>query len=67
MYTGVVGLDVVRMIGLWGMRKWGVIALSILFGVSQLIALIGRGWSLGGFLSWLIAVIVGVAYYSKMK
>lgn len=66
-YTGVLGLGVVSMIGLWHMRKWSVIALGILFGGSQLIALLGSGWSVGGFLAWLIAVIMGIAYYSKMK
>ena len=66
-YTVVVGLGGVSMIGVWRMRKWGVIALGILFIVSQLVALLAGAWSLGGFLSWLIAVVVGVTHYSKMK
>ena len=66
-YTVVVGLGGVSMIGVWRMRKWSVIALGILFIVSQLVALLAGAWSLGGFLSWLIAVVVGVTHYSKMK
>jgi hypothetical protein len=66
-YTGVVGLGVVSMIGIWRMRRWGVRAMGVLFIVGQVIALLGNGWSLGGFLAWLIAVGVGVAHYARMR
>ena len=66
-YTGFVGVGVVSMIGVWHMRKWGVTAMGILLVISQSVALLGSGWSLGGFLSWLIPVIVGAVHYPKMK
>lgn len=66
-YTGFVGLGIVSMIGVWHMRRWGVTAMAILLVISQSVALLGSGWSLGGFLSWLIPVILGALHYSKMK
>ncbi len=67
LYTLVLGLGVVCMIGLWRMKKWSVIAFAGLFVLSQLIAAFGNSWSVGGFLAWLIALVVGIGYYSRMK
>lgn len=67
LYTIVLGFGVVSMFGVWRMRKWGVIALAVLFVLGQLIGLIGGGWSLGGLVAWLIALIVGAIYYTRMR
>ena len=67
LYTVILAAGVVCMLGLWQMKKWGVIAFVVLFVLGQLVAITQGGWSLGGFVAWLIALIVGIMYYPKMR
>ena len=65
-YLAVLGLGVVCMVGLWHMKKWGVVGLCVLFLLGQLIAVTSNAWSIGGFLAWIVALITGLVHYRKM-
>jgi hypothetical protein len=66
LYTLTVALGLVCMIGLWRMKKWSVIGLTILFGLSQMIAQAAGTWNLGVLLPWSIVVAVGFWNFSKL-
>jgi len=54
------------MIGLWRMKKWSVIGLTILFAIGQMIAQAAGTWNLGVLLPWSIVVAVGFWNFSKL-
>lgn len=61
----VVGL--ISMVGMWMMKKWGVILYTVMFVVNQIVLLAGGLWSITALIIPLIVVAIGFTYFNRME
>lgn len=63
-FTSIVGLTC--LIGLWKMKKWGIIGYSALTAVNQLVLLAMGVWSILALLIPGIVIAISFSHFSKM-
>lgn len=62
--SAVIGLAC--MIGLWMMKKWGVVLYTALVAVNQVVLMTKGVWNLFALLIPVIVIVLGFAQFSKM-
>ncbi len=62
--SGLVGLA--AFIGLWLMKRWGVMLYTFLVAVNQLVLLLGGLWTPSALLIPLMVIFIGFFYYKRM-
>ena len=56
------------LVGMWTMRRWGVLLIGLLFAARLAYGLTGRlAWSLPGLAGPTLLVVVGLAYRRRMR
>ncbi|MCK4401387.1 hypothetical protein KAW08_03680 [bacterium] len=64
-FSYVIGL--VCMVGLWMMKKWGIVLYTASFALGQIVLLATGIWNIGTLIIPLIVIAIGFSQFSKMK
>ncbi len=54
------------MIGLWTMKKWGIITYTILFAINQVVLLASGVWNIFALVLPAIVIAIGFSKYKLM-
>ncbi|MBA3469435.1 MAG: hypothetical protein H0T53_07290 [Herpetosiphonaceae bacterium] len=66
-YVGAIGVGLIGVIGLWRMRRWGLMALGAGFGAGQILLVLGQAWELLVVLLWLVPLGAGAAAWRSLR
>lgn len=64
-FTIVIGL--ICMVGLWTMKKWGIITYAVFVGINQIVLIAIGGWNIFSLIIPGIVVVIGFSKYKLMK
>jgi len=55
------------MIGMWMMKKWGIVAYTALTGLNQIVLLVMSVWNMYALIIPGIVIVIGFSQFEKMK
>jgi hypothetical protein len=66
-YVVAMGVGLLGVIGLWRLRRWGLIALGLGFVAGQILLLLGQAWEPLAVILWLIPLAAGAACWRSLS